>query len=128
MTTQPAILVRLTDSNLTLADADQDIRGRTVLDRDGNEIGKVEDLLIDTEENQVRMLRVEHGGLFGIGATPLFVPVQTVQELTEDEVWIDQSRTDVADGPQYNPDLVDQNTFYSDVYRYYGYVPYWTVR
>ena len=128
MTTHPAILVRLTDSNRTLADVDQDIRGRTVVDRDGNEIGKVEDLLIDTEENQVRMLRVEHGGLFGIGATPLFVPVQTVQQVTQDEVRIDQSRTDVADAPQYNPDLVEQEKFYSDVYRYYGYVPYWTVR
>jgi sporulation protein YlmC with PRC-barrel domain len=128
MTTHPAILIRLTETDRTLADADQDIRGRTVLDRDGNEIGKVEDLMIDAEENQVRMLRVEQGGLSGIGATPLFVPVQTVQQLTEDEVRIDQSRADVADAPQYNPDLVDQEKFYSDVYRSYGYVPYWTVR
>jgi sporulation protein YlmC with PRC-barrel domain len=107
---------------------DQDIRGRTVLDRDGNEIGKVDDLLIDTDENRVRMLRIEHGGVLGIGATPLFVPAEAVQQLTEDEVHIDQSRADVADAPQYDPELVDQESFYSDVYDYYGYLPYWTVR
>ncbi|WP_328474461.1 PRC-barrel domain-containing protein [Actinoplanes sp. NBC_00393] len=118
-------LVELGDSGQMLADPDQDIRGRKVLDRDGNEIGKVDDLLIDQEEQKVRLLRVEHGGLFGIGATALFIPVETVERVTDDKVGIDRSRVQVADAPQYDPEVVDRDQQMAGLYDYYGYAPYW---
>src|SRR5687768_3954769 len=68
-------LIRLRDSDHILADPTEDIRGLQVQDRDGQEIGKVEDLLVDSEEHKVRFLRVDHGGLLGIGTTPSFIPV-----------------------------------------------------
>lgn len=85
-------LLRLSDSDQAVADPAQDVRGRTVSDCDGNQIGKVDDLLIDPVRKKVRLLRVEHGGLFGVGATPLFVPVETVERVTDDEVGVDRSR------------------------------------
>ena len=83
-------------------------------------------LLIDTEEKRVRMLRVEHGGLFGIGATPLFIPVEAIERITDDEVGIEQPRTQVADAPQYDPDLIDRGRYFTDLYGHYGYPPYWS--
>jgi sporulation protein YlmC with PRC-barrel domain len=118
-------MMRLSDSDQVVADPGQDIRGRKVLDRDGDEIGKVEDLLIDTEQKKVRMLRIEHGGLFGIGATPLFMPVEAVERVTDDEVRVDRSRAQVAGAPQYDPDLIDGDNYFTDLYGYYGYLPYW---
>jgi serine/threonine-protein kinase len=47
-TAAPGTMMRLSDSGQTVADPSQDIRGRNVADRDGNEIGKVDNLLIDT--------------------------------------------------------------------------------
>lgn len=41
MTTNFSTLMRLGYSTHILADMDEDIRGRTVVDSDGNEIGKV---------------------------------------------------------------------------------------
>jgi sporulation protein YlmC with PRC-barrel domain len=118
-------LMRLGDSTHMLADPGQDIRGRKVVDQEGNEIGKVGDLLIDTEHHKVRLLRVEHGGLFGVGVTPLFIPVETVERVTDDVVGIDQSRRSVAEAPEYDPELIDGDEHMTELYRHYGYAPYW---
>lgn len=125
MSAEHGTMMRFSDSGLAMADPKHDIRGRTVSDREGNEIGEVDDLLIDPEEKQVRLLRVKHGGLFGIGATPLFIPVEAIVRVTDDEVGIDRSRAQIAEAPQYDPELVDETAYYSDLYRYYGYAPYW---
>lgn len=125
MNVESGTLMRLGDTDQMLADPDQDIRGRKVLDRDGNEIGKVDDLLIDPDQQKVRLLRVKHGGLFGVGATPLFIPVETVERVTEDEVGIDRTRVQVAAAPEYDPEIVDRDKQMANLYAYYGYPPYW---
>jgi hypothetical protein len=55
-----ATLSLLGDSDLTVADGEEDIRGRTVKARDGTDIGKVDDLLIDKDDRRVRFIRVEY--------------------------------------------------------------------
>ncbi|MEV6842757.1 PRC-barrel domain-containing protein [Actinoplanes sp. NPDC051411] len=119
-------LVRLRDTDQTVADPDQDIRGRDVFDSGGEKVGTVEDLLIDPQENAVRMLRVEHGGILGFGATSSFIPVEAVSAVEADRVRIDQSRARISDAPRYDPELVDQPDYYLGLYDYYGYAPYWT--
>jgi len=120
MNIEPRTMMRLSDSEHIVADPDQDIRGRKVLDRDGKELGKVEDLLIDTELDKVRLLRVEHGGLFGIGATPLYIPVEAIERVTDDEVAVNRSGAQVAEAPQYDPDLIDADKHFAELYRHYG--------
>jgi sporulation protein YlmC with PRC-barrel domain len=125
MQTQSGALMRLGDSDQMLADPAQDIRGYKVIDRDGKEIGKVDDLLVDNEQQRVRMLRVEHGGLLGIGATPLFLPVDTVEHVEDDKVVIGRSQVQVVGAPEYDPELVDRDERMAELYGYYGYAPYW---
>ena len=43
-----AKLIRLSDTELTIANPAEDIRGRAAVDRDGEDIGEVEDLLMAT--------------------------------------------------------------------------------
>lgn len=121
-----ATLTKLSDSDLTLSDPTEDVRGRTVRDRDGDDLGKVDDLLVDADEHRVRFLRVEHGGILGFGATPTFIPVDAVAAVNDDEVVVNESRDRVAQSPRYDPDLVDQQEYYGDLYGYYGYPPFWT--
>ncbi|WP_066286660.1 PRC-barrel domain-containing protein [Arthrobacter sp. B6] len=121
-----AELRKLSDTAQTVAERDDDIRGRDVKDRDGNDLGKVDDLLIDPEENKVRFLVVASGGFLGIGETNSFIPVETISRITSDEVHLDQKRDHVAEAPAYDPDLVAERDFYQSVYSYYGYQPYWT--
>jgi sporulation protein YlmC with PRC-barrel domain len=120
-----SILHRLRDSDLQLADPKADIRGRKVKDAAGEEIGKVDDLLVDAEEQKVRFLEVASGGLLGLGETKSLIPVEAVARITEDEVHINQTRAKVAGAPMYDPNLKER-THLSEVYGYYGYgTPYW---
>lgn len=120
-----ATLSRLSDSDQTIANRGDDVRGRKVKDKAGDEVGRVDDLLIDDKERKVRFLRVEHGGLFGFGRTKSFIPVEAITRITDQDVFIDHSREHVAGAPIYDPDLVDDLPYYSVLYGYYGYMPFW---
>ena len=58
-------LTRLRDSDETVSDSDQDIRGRMVKDKDGHDLGKIEGLMIDDVEHKVRFMEVATGGFLG---------------------------------------------------------------
>lgn len=121
-----ATLVKLSDLSEIIADPSDDIRGRTVRDTQGEDLGKVDDLLVDTAEGKVRFLCVESGGVLGIGATPSFIPVEAVTDIDE-EVRISESAQRVAEAPRYDPDIVEppETNYYDRVYGYYGYTPFW---
>jgi len=119
-----ARLIRLSDSNLTLADGAEDIRGLKVLDMSGEEVGSVNDLFIDEQERKVRFHEVSSGGFLGLGATKFLLPVEAITRVSVDDVYINQSRERVAGSPKYDPTLVEER-YVSDVYSHYGYPPYW---
>ncbi len=125
MTENPAAeLIRLGDTDLTVTDPAEDVRGRKVLDRNGEHVGDVDDILIDTEERRARFLQVGSGGFLGIGEQKRLVPVDAVTAV-EDEVRIDTTQEQVAESAAYDPDLTRERAYYENLYGYYGYVPYW---
>lgn len=120
-----ATLVRLGDTNLTVADPAEDIRGRKVRDRHGEEIGDVDSLLLDEREAKVRFLEVGAGGFLGIGEKKFLVPVDAITRVDSEHVHIDQTREHVIGAPEYDPELIEVDDYYNDVYGYYGYAPFW---
>ena len=116
-----ATLRKLSDSNLTVAFPDEDVRGRTVLDRSEEEIGEVDDLIIDDREAKVRFLQVASGGFLGIGEDKFMLPVDAITRITDDAVHIDRTRGQVAGAPRYDPAVV-RHDYWNDLY---GYPPYW---
>ncbi len=122
----PGTLVRLSDTGRTIATGSPDIRGRTVKDSTGEDIGHVEELLVDPDEEKVRFLLVEHGGILGFGAVPSYIPIDAVSRVTDDTVYVDRTRHHIAGAPRYDPELADLGDYYSDLYGYYGYPPFWT--
>ncbi len=119
-------LIKLGDTDRNIADPDEDVRGRVVIDVNGEELGKVADLLVDDTASHVRFFLVEHGGILGIGATETFIPVDAITEITPDSVWVDRDMRTVAGAPQYDPEIGTEAEFYKDVYGYYGVAPFWT--
>jgi sporulation protein YlmC with PRC-barrel domain len=122
------ILLRLRDTQLTVADPHQDVRGYKVIDKDEREFGSVEDLLIDDTEKRVRFLLVGSGGFLGLGERKFLIPVDAIKRITADRVCIDRAGDHVAQGPHYDPALADETQLQehlSTVYGYYGYMPYW---
>ena len=116
-----ANLVRLTDTARTVADPAADVRGRDVVDADGEEVGRVQDLLVDDEEGRVQMLRVERGGFLGIGAEHFLVPVAAVTSVTDDVVRIDRERSRLTDVPGYDPDIEEVPEYYAGLYGWWGF-------
>jgi len=124
-----AALKRLSDTELTVANPAEDVRDRQVVDGNGEELGAVEDLLIDEHDRRVRFLEVSSGGFLGIGATKFLLPVEAITRISDDTVYVNQTRQHIAGAPAYDPDLIHEDAseggYYEDVYRYYGYPPFW---
>jgi sporulation protein YlmC with PRC-barrel domain len=124
-TTNPnAVLLRLKDTGYALKDSHDDIRGRKVLDENGEEIGKVEELLVDEQEHKVRFLQVGEGGFLGIGETLVMIPVEAITSVDEHAVHINHTRDHVSKAPRYNPEI-EEDKYWEDVCCYYGYTPFW---
>ena len=118
-------LLRLSQTDQTIADPNADVRGRTAVDRDGEEIGTIDDLLIDAEEKRVRFLRIRSGGFLGIGKEDVLVPVDAVASAAPDVVRIDEARARLSDAPGYDPEVTYDDRYYQDLYGWWGYGPYW---
>ncbi|HET6743688.1 MAG TPA: PRC-barrel domain-containing protein [Kribbella sp.] len=125
---EPLGLVRLDDTDLTVAKPEEDVRGLTVVGSDGEEIGKVHALFVDADERRVRLLDVESGGLLGLGAEHRLIPVDAVVQVSDERVTIGRSRAEIAKAPGYDPDLEELQPAddLNDLYGYYGMTPFWT--
>jgi len=123
--TKSSNLVKLGDTDLTVADPSEDIRGLSVVDKAGEEIGHVDALLVDAAENKVRFLQVASGGFLGIGERTFLLPVDAVAKIDDDHVHVDQTRERVAGSPAYDPDLAYEQDYYGGLSGYYGFAPYW---
>jgi sporulation protein YlmC with PRC-barrel domain len=108
-----------------LANPDDNIRGCEVIDRDGRELGDVDGLLVDREEQKVRFLEVGAGGFLGIGERILSIPVDAISVVEGKTVRVGRSRDELAGSPIYDPDVVQDKTDYEKLYGYYGYAPFW---
>lgn len=127
MTTKDtATLIKMSDTGQTVADSADDIRGRKVKDKDGIDIGKVHDLLIDPSQHKVQFLLVEHGGFLGFRETKSFIPVDAITRITKNNVYISHTREHVARAPLYDPDLINNRTYHNSIYSYYELPPYTT--
>lgn len=124
---QQPTMIRLGDTDRTIPNPDEDIRGRKVVDRDGEQLGKVADLLIDDAAMRARFLIVAHGGILGLGATQSFIPVEAVTGIDTDDVRVDTDAQTVAGAPVYDPEIALEPKYYEEVYGYYGVTPYWRV-
>jgi sporulation protein YlmC with PRC-barrel domain len=117
-------LHKLSDTHLTMAHGAEDIRGRQVLDTAGEYVGEIDDLFVDEGEQKVRLLQVTSGGFLGLGKMTFLIPVDAIQRITKDAIYICQTRECVAGAPRYEPALVEKRHL-CEVYGYYGYVPFW---
>jgi sporulation protein YlmC with PRC-barrel domain len=110
---------------LTVSTTEEDIRGRSVRDKDGKDLGRVDDLLVDDGDRKIHFMRVESGGCLGLGETKVLIPIKAITRITNDDVSIDQTCQQVAAAPRYDPDLVDRQEYYAELYGHFRYPPSW---
>lgn len=124
-TTAKNTLRALGDTYQTTSSPSEDIRSRHVVDAAGEELGEVDDLIVDDAEHKVRFLRIASGGFLGIGQSKFLIPVNAVTNIDAKTVHVDQTRERIASAPKYDPEIVDDR-YYEGLYGHYGYSPYWT--
>lgn len=132
MTMPARDLDRLSRSGLTSADLenlDEDLTGRTVYDRLGEQIGTVEDVLVDTVRLRAPFILVSWGGLLGIGKQQRLVPMEAVDRITPEGVYLNRDKEVVTNTPAYQASLEgeDAELHYGAVYDAYGVTPFWKV-
>ena len=118
-------LDRLSRSGLTAADLenlDDDFSGRTVYDLQSEEIGTIEDVLVDTVQLHAPFALVSWGGLLGLGKQQRLVPLEAIDRVTPDGVYLSCDKELVTNGPAYQSDLggPDAEAHYRQVYSTYA--------
>jgi sporulation protein YlmC with PRC-barrel domain len=108
-------LVRLDDFGGELEEHWQDIQGRKVLDKNGDEVGTVEDLYVYEDAEAVHLLKVEvEGGHF-------LVPIDAVTDVSENGVEVEQNKGTIMGSPEFDSEEVPDAETRRAAYAHYGY-------
>jgi sporulation protein YlmC with PRC-barrel domain len=118
----------LASSGMALEDPSRDLRGRDIIDRDGEAVGTVTDMLIDPNLLVPRLLILESGGgLLGMGKKQYLVPLEAVHD-DGSQLRLDWSRDEITGQPEYQQaEGEEEELQYAQVYAAYGIQPYWEV-
>jgi sporulation protein YlmC with PRC-barrel domain len=104
--------------------------GDQVVNSQGEDLGKLEELMIDLDEGKIAYAVLSFGGFLGMGDKLFAIPwdaltVDTVNERIE----LDIQKETLKEAPGFDKDNWPETTdrqWLSDVYGYYGYEPYWS--
>lgn len=103
--------------------------GDSVRNPQGEDLGKIEEFMIDLETGCVAYAVLSFGGFLGLGDKLFAIPIQALT-LNEDEkcfiLDVPKEKLKNASGFDKNnwPDMADQ-TWSATIHEYYGYEPYW---
>jgi hypothetical protein len=108
-------LVKLDDFEGELDEHWQDIRGRKVIDKNGDEVGAVQELYIWDGPSTVHLVTVA-------GEERSFlIPVHTVTNVEEEAVALEVGKEKVMDSPEFDSDDVPDSETRRAAFDYYGY-------
>jgi sporulation protein YlmC with PRC-barrel domain len=103
--------------------------GDTVRNAANEDLGKLEDIMIDIPTGRVAYAVLSFGGMLGIGDKLFAVPWEAL-EVDEDEkcLILNVDKETLKNAPGFDkdnwPDMAD-NSWGSEIFRYYGTKPYW---
>jgi sporulation protein YlmC with PRC-barrel domain len=109
--------------------ANKEVIGRKVTDRQGESLGKVEEVMIDSIPGRVAYAVVSFGGFLGLGDKLFAVPWNSLDWDVEREAFVmnaDKEFLKNAPGFDKNnwPNMSD-TSWRSNIYSYYSATPYW---
>lgn len=104
------------------------IKSDKIIDRHGDELGKIEDLMIDTTDGHVEYAVLSFGGFLGMGDKLFAIPWSALQLDREKKCFtLDIEKDRLKQAPGFDkdnwPNMADPK-FQSDLHTYYGTVPH----
>src|SRR5262245_20045309 len=85
-----ARLLKMSDSRAP-RDPAADLRGRTVVDAEGQDCGWIQDVYVDASEGVPRLLVIEDADLLGLGPSRFLLPAEAITQVQPYTVRIGQA-------------------------------------
>jgi sporulation protein YlmC with PRC-barrel domain len=110
-----SVLVRLEDFEGDLEEPWQDVQGLKVFDKNGDEVGTVEDLYVYADADAAHLLKVagDEGSFL--------IPVDAVTSASEEGVNVERDGDVILGSPQFDSDDVPDLETSRAAYEYFGY-------
>jgi sporulation protein YlmC with PRC-barrel domain len=109
--------------------AASDFEGEDVVNRQGETLGDIEEIMLDVRSGRIAYAVLAAGGFLGLGEKYFAIPWRALTLDTDRKCFIldvDKQRLENAPGfdKDHWPSMADQR-WASDLHRYYGAAPYW---
>ena len=105
------------------------IIGDKVVNRTGESFGKIEELMLDLEKGRVAYAVLSFGGVMGMGEKLFAIPFEALKlDATREHFTLDVDKEKMRNAPGFdkkNPPQASDRTWGAEVYKFYGYKPYW---
>jgi sporulation protein YlmC with PRC-barrel domain len=126
MTPVPAIQVEKT---LGVVLSGSSLKGDRVVNYKGEDLGKIEEIMIDLDRGRVAYAVLSFGGFLGLGDKLFAIPWQAITvDTTKKQLVLNVDKELLEKAPGFDknnwPDMADLSLG-STLYGYYGYKPYW---
>ena len=105
------------------------LKGDDVVNRSGEDLGKIEDLMIDLDRGRIAYAVLSFGGFLGVGDKLFAIPWEALTIDTAQKRFVLNIRKELLErAPGFDksdwPDMTDPACGV-ELYDYYGYKPYW---
>ena len=105
------------------------VLGDAVVNRAGESLGKIEELMLDLEKGRVAYAILSLGGFLGMGEKLFAVPFEALKlDASREHFTLDVDKNKLMKAPGFdrnNPPQASDRTWGAEVYKFYGYKPYW---
>jgi sporulation protein YlmC with PRC-barrel domain len=103
--------------------------GDPVMNETGEHLGQLEEIMLDLDSGRVAYAVISFGGILGLGNKFFAIPWQALRVDTDAHaVVVNVSRELLEQAPGFDKDHwpdTSEHAWLTDVFRYYGYEPYW---
>jgi sporulation protein YlmC with PRC-barrel domain len=107
------------------------IIGTKVINRAGEQLGTLKELMVDLEDGRIAYAVLSFGGLLGMGDKLFAIPWDALIPNPKERTFVlDVKKEVLQQAPGFDKDHWPDNAQYEagwllDIYEYYGYSPYW---
>jgi len=103
--------------------------GDSIVNRAGESLGKIEELMLDLEKARVAYAVLSFGGVMGIGEKLFAVPFEALKlDASREHFMLDVDKDKLKNAPGFeknHPPKASDRTWGAEVHKYYGIKPYW---
>lgn len=103
--------------------------GDGVVNRAGEKLGKIEEIMLDLENGRVAYAVLSFGGFLGMDEKLFAIPFEALKlDASREHFTLDVDKEKMKNAPGFDknhPPQASDRTWGAEVYKFYGYKPYW---